>query len=136
MTRHHPKGREPLAGFKPPPPPDDLRAQTLARARRAMERPRVRDRWRELWESRPLRLVWAAAVAALVAANLAVSARPLPSPARAARTSAAADDELRSAIALGDLRSVPIIVSPRLRLPNGIDLEPPAIAGEKKESTT
>lgn len=60
-----------LAGAAPPGPPERLRAAALAAAERAWDlRP---DLWTRLWESRPLRFAWAAAVLALVASHAVLS---------------------------------------------------------------
>lgn len=62
-------------GPVPPSPPEALRRRVLTRAHSALgERP-VPDVWDRLWTNRPLRLAWAAAVAALVLAQLAVGPR-------------------------------------------------------------
>ena len=61
-----------LAGLEPPPPPRELRARVLAAARHvAFEEPEP-DLWTRVWNSRGLRLAWAAAVASLVAGHLLV----------------------------------------------------------------
>lgn len=80
MTR---RDDDPLRGLRPPPPPVALRTATLAAAELARAagapppvRPALIDR---LWESRPLRWAWLAAVAALLAGHLAL--RPPPPPA-------------------------------------------------------
>jgi hypothetical protein len=60
-----------LAGAAPPEPPERLRAAALAAAEGAWdERP---DLWTRLWESRRLRIAWAAAVLALVASHAGIS---------------------------------------------------------------
>jgi len=62
-------------------PPPELRDLALARAERVLRHPAPRDGWRRLWESRPLRLAWSAAVVALIAANVAIrrpQGRPEP----------------------------------------------------------
>lgn len=68
-----------LKGLAPPPPEGPLRERTLAKAALALEAPAPRDRWREAWESRPLRLAWATAVLLLVATHVfLVPKRPAP----------------------------------------------------------
>ena len=60
-----------LGLIKQPDPPDSLREQTLSIAVQTMrESAAERDFWTSIWESRPLRLAWAATVVALLAANL------------------------------------------------------------------
>lgn len=88
--------------LRPPAAPAGLRERALARARAAAdaaapgplggEDPPVRPGWRSLtdllWESRPLRLAWAAALVALVAVNLYLDRAPARAPeVRAAATS-------------------------------------------------
>lgn len=68
-----------LQGRTPPAPDETLRERVLMRARLALEAPAPPDRWRRLWESRPLRVAWATAVLLLVAAHvLVVPKRPAP----------------------------------------------------------
>src|SRR5664280_1421032 len=57
-----------LAAIEEPEPPRGLRGLALAGAAAAGARKPAVDAWRRLWESRPLRLVWAVAVVLLVAA--------------------------------------------------------------------
>ena len=60
-----------LGLIKQPDPPGSLREQTLSIAVETMREPAgERDFWTTIWESRPLRLAWAATVVALLAANL------------------------------------------------------------------
>ncbi len=98
-----------LTGLEEPEPPSGLRDLALARARAAWGRPAVIDRWRRAWESRPLRLAWAAAVLLLAAANVAVRASAVPG-SRSRGTSAASTVRspgggLRAVVALPRLRA-------------------------------
>jgi len=83
MTSHRDRHR-PFRDLRPPAAPAGLRERALARARAAAEagapaaldgkdrtdRPGRRGLTDRLWESRPLRMAWAAALVALVAVNL------------------------------------------------------------------
>ncbi len=71
MNDIHDDLRRVLAALEEPEPPGALRAGALDAAGDAWERPTA-DRWLALWESRPLRLAWAAVVVALAAANVGV----------------------------------------------------------------
>jgi hypothetical protein len=62
-----------LATLEPPRPPEELRARVLSRARAALAAPAPRGLCTRLFESRPLRLGWGAAVALLVAGHVVVS---------------------------------------------------------------
>ncbi len=63
-----------LGGLVPPEPPRELQGTVLREAKAALTgRPR-RDAWSRIWENRPLRLAWAAAVLALLAANAVLPA--------------------------------------------------------------
>lgn len=64
-----------LAGATPPAPPERLRPAVLGAAERSWGS--GRDLWSRAWESRPLRLAWAATLAALLAAHLLL---PGPAP--------------------------------------------------------
>lgn len=67
---------DPLAGLAPPEAPPELRARVLAASRAALlAEPEPRDRWKTVWDSRPLRLAWAASLLLLVAGH-AVLVRP------------------------------------------------------------
>jgi hypothetical protein len=67
-----------LGGVLPPEPPYELQARVLREATVALTRRPRWDAWTRLWESRPLRVAWAAAVLALVAANAALPGRRHP----------------------------------------------------------
>ena len=72
---------DPLAGLAPPGAPPELRARVLAASRAALlAEPEPRDRWKTLWESRPLRLAWAASFLLLLAGHavLVHPSRPRP----------------------------------------------------------
>lgn len=66
----------PYDGLRPPDPPDELRRKTLPVARAALANGRRPDVWTQLWQSRAVRLAWAATVAALVLGNLAIGPPP------------------------------------------------------------
>ena len=70
-----------LETSRPPHPPPELRHRTLHSASEAMNPPPVWDRWTRIWDSRPLRLVWAVTVIILIAANVLIPAGPKQSPA-------------------------------------------------------
>jgi hypothetical protein len=130
--RHEP---QPFTGFAPPPPPEGLHAATVASARGAMARAPLRDRWREAWESRPLRLAWGAAAVALIVANLTL---PVGSPLareQAASVHPSGDEELRKALSLGDLDGLSGDVSHRMRLPGGLNLEAPRTPRAKEHTS-
>ena len=63
-----------LDGLVPLAPLPDLRERVLMAAAAALAR-EPRGRWTRIWESRRLRISWAAAVALLAAANLLVPVR-------------------------------------------------------------
>lgn len=89
-----------LAGAAPPGPPERLRAAALAAAERAWdERP---DLWRRLWESRALRVAWAATVLALVASHAGLSVADRRAAARA----------LTAAAPVRSPERIPTVVSP------------------------
>ncbi len=92
MSHHPPPDEPPFGGFETPAPPEELRGQGLALAREALVRETPRDVWTRIWESRPLRIAWAAAATLLVAANLVVGTRRPPAPA-VSRSGAAAERE-------------------------------------------
>ncbi len=107
MSRKPDPDTSPLVAAADSEPPALLRARTLARAAEAWAEPARPDPWRRVWESRPLRLAWATAVVALVAANLALPSRPSatgPAVRGDALTQAAADRELREVVALPRLK--------------------------------
>ncbi len=93
MTREGPAGEPPFEGLAPPGPPEGLRAQVLARAREALEQEAGRDVWTRIWESRSLRLAWAAAAALLVLANVGWSVRRPTALEAASRTGSRAERE-------------------------------------------
>lgn len=99
MTRKDDPLASLLGGAGVPEPPSALRAATLTAAREALERAARRDPWRRVWEDRRLRWAWAAAVAALAVANIALPGRrpPAPTPRAALAT---AEPELAPFVAL------------------------------------
>ncbi len=105
MSDLHDESARLLAALREPEPPGALRARALAGARAAWERPA--DRWLALWESRPMRIAWAAAVVLLAAANIGVRVAPHAGPrARMASPTQAdaANDDLQAITALPRLR--------------------------------
>ncbi|MDD5564876.1 MAG: hypothetical protein PHQ91_14270 [Thermoanaerobaculaceae bacterium] len=109
MSDDHEEMAQLLAALEEPEPPRALRARALAGAEEAWTRGGpAADRWRRLWESRPLRLAWAAAVVLLVGANLALRtgsrARPPASPAAAAAQERAGLQELQAVVELPRIR--------------------------------
>jgi anti-sigma-K factor RskA len=113
--------------------PVELRARTLERALGAWDCAAPADRWRRAWESRPLRVAWAAAVVALVAANLALDGtNKLAS--QAAPAQAASTNELDEATRLPRLRlsyvGIDASASPKHPAPHPV----PAAGTHGKES--
>ena len=88
--------------------PPELRARALDAARRARHQPRPDDVWSRMWASRTLRLAWAASLASLLIAHVALSVRPDDevTPAFGAESGAfmvasnVQDDELRAVVDL------------------------------------
>lgn len=76
-----PQLKQILESTAPPHPPPELRHRTLLAATEAMKNPPVRDSWTAIWESRPLRLVWAVAIVGLMMANVLIPVGPRQSPA-------------------------------------------------------
>ena len=103
MTDDRPRG--PLfPGLRPPAPPPELRRKVLRTAAEALAAEPTRDIWTRVWESRPLRLAWAASVLILLAGHLLVSAHaPWRGAARShpsAETSREAGRELATVVTL------------------------------------
>lgn len=116
---------DPLAGLSPPSAPPELKARVLAATRSALrEPPPPVDLLNRIWESRPLRLAWAASVLLLLAGHALVPRSPAappvtPPPAAVARSAGGAEAELA---AIGRL--------PRLDLdarPLRAEVAPPAL---------
>ena len=94
-----------LAELGPSEPPASLRHKSLARAEQAWVQPTAPDRWRQVWESRPLRLAWTGTVLALVVANVTVPRAGAPRPAAVATTNREnGSPELQDAVSLPRLR--------------------------------
>lgn len=90
---------DPLTGLVPPGAPPELKARVLAASRAALlARPERPDRWNLLWESRPLRLAWAASLLLLLAGHAVLVGPDRPRAEAAAlplsRSASGADDEL------------------------------------------
>ena len=114
MTDLHDNVNRLIRTLGDPEPPQGLRGRTLARAQAAWARPAA-DRWLALWESRPLRLAWAATVLLLVACNFALRTGS-PAPPRAVAPAVA----FREQTGLKELQAV--VELPRLRQEDiGID---------------
>ena len=79
-----------LAGLGPPEQPRGLQERTLRGAREALAREAGRDLWTRIWESRPLRLAWAATVAVLVICHIGMTERRLGRTPTAGQTTRAA----------------------------------------------
>lgn len=123
----------PLAGLSPPAPPPELRARVLDAARAALlEPPPPADPWSRVWESRSLRVAWAASVLLLLAGHALVPrVRPAAPPAVLARSGQAAEAEVA---AIGRLPRLDVDARP---LRAGADLParhpaPPARAPGKE----
>ncbi|MGE5235052.1 MAG: hypothetical protein ACM3O7_01735 [Acidobacteriota bacterium] len=82
-------GDHPFAGLEPPYAPPALEALALRSTREALARPVASEAWVRVWESRPLRLAWAATVSVLVVANVLVAPSRPADPRVPALTSAA-----------------------------------------------
>ncbi|HQR66777.1 MAG TPA: hypothetical protein PLB02_05235, partial [Thermoanaerobaculia bacterium] len=61
MSDGRPPDPSPFSGLEASGPPPDLREKVLAVAREALAEEAGRDVWTRIWESRPLRVAWAAA---------------------------------------------------------------------------
>lgn len=97
---------DPLAGLVPPGAPPELKARVLAASRAALlAGPGRPDRWSLLWESRPLRLAWAASLLLLLASHAAL-VRPgrLPVEAAALPVSRSVNEADAELAAIGRLR--------------------------------
>jgi hypothetical protein len=99
-------GDRPLAGLRPPHAPPALEAQVLRSAREALARPTAGAPWVRVWESRPLRLAWAATVSVLVVAIL-LGAPSRPAGPRIPVTTSAAQPAHRGAGELGGILALP-----------------------------
>ncbi len=127
MNDHHDPVKRLLSTITEPEPPQALRERSLARAQAAWTPPRVADPWSRLWHSRPLRLVWAAAVALLVVANVALRigprARPQADAVAAASRERAGLEELQAVVELPRLRPEYVGVD----APRGRETRPPGL---------
>ena len=65
-----------MEGFEPPQPPPELRAKTLAAARKRLEMRAVPDTWSKIWNHRGLRLAWVASVMVLLAGHVVATLSP------------------------------------------------------------
>ena len=123
MSGHDDEVTRLLAAIAEEEPPRALRERALARA--AARRPEAADPWRRLWESRPLRLAWAAAVLALVAANVVVRTGSPSHPRNVAPI--ATSEEHRDSRELHAITELP-----RIQLGhNGIDVTEGRVAGPR-----
>lgn len=87
----------------PPQAPPELRQRVLTAARQTMGQEAPRDLWTRIWESRPIRLAWAASIGALIFGHLVIGGAVSAGPAQPAIPLAAAvgaDDELAEIIGL------------------------------------
>jgi hypothetical protein len=109
MSHDPPPDEFPFAGLSPPGPPAEMREKVLAVAREALAREAVPDVWTRIWESRSLRLAWAAAAALLLMANVGISVSRLPRGAVVSRTGAGAEAEREAARELAILLALPPI---------------------------
>ncbi len=110
-----------LGGLVPPEPPGELHGEVMQAAVAALAREAPRDLWTRLWESRPLRLAWAAVVLLLLLGNL-VAPRATSTFRMRGIAPAAAADELDSIARLPriDLETLPSIGS----VPSAVGAEP------------
>ncbi len=131
-----------LGQLAPPDPPHDLEAQVLAGAKEALAREAGRDVWTRIWESRPIRLAWAATVLALVICNVGVSvllSSPRPSSPQAATTGRDGRGELSAVGRLPrlDENARPLIGTQAYRvLEHGETDRTPPPRGKGKESAS
>jgi hypothetical protein len=77
MSKQDPTIRSLLGELETPAPPPALRRLALQAAAEALSREPVPDLWTRLWESRGLRLVWAACVIVLIAGHVLISLPPV-----------------------------------------------------------
>ncbi len=110
MREHHDTVKRLISAIEDPRPPRLLRERTLSRAEAAWDRSPAPDRWSRAWHSRPLRLVWAAAVVLLVPANLALRTgsrvRPQGVPPATTAHERAGLEELQAIVELPRIRLV------------------------------
>ena len=95
---------DPFSGtLAPPQAPPELRQRVIAAARAAADRADEPDLWARIWESRPVRLAWAASIGALIYGHLVIGGSIAPRSARPAMPLAAAveaDNELAEIVGL------------------------------------
>ncbi len=122
-----------LGGLVPPEPPGELHGDVMRAATAALAREAPRDLWTRLWESRPLRLAWAAGVLLLLLANALVPRAASFSGMRGPAPAAAAD-ELDSIARLPriDLDTLPSIGSAASAV--GAEPQPVQTPHQTKES--
>jgi len=103
--------------------PPDLRVRALAAARAGRQNAESVDLWTRVWTNRPLRLAWAASLAALLIAHVALSLRSVPGPeprpvfgGAYLIASTVPDDELRAFVELPSIATdtLPSTESPTL----------------------
>jgi hypothetical protein len=70
-----------VGDLETPEPPPALKSMVLQATAEVLNRPPAPDIWTRIWESRPLRLAWAATISLLIAGHLAVTAVQQPEPA-------------------------------------------------------
>jgi hypothetical protein len=103
-----------LGPLQAPDPPSELRARSVEAASKVLAETVKTDVWTRLWRNRPLRLVWATSVLALLAGHLLVTLdhRTVKAAAQTPPTQAAPtqDPDLRAIAALPriDLDAAPI----------------------------
>lgn len=103
MNGHH---RELFPGLDTPELPESLQGHALHRARAALRAPVPRaDLWGRILANRGWRLAWAVSVAALCAANYALSERMTPPPVQSVPSARFAQDpEIKAIVDLPPLR--------------------------------
>jgi hypothetical protein len=65
-----------MDGLKPPLPPPELRSKALAAAREQLTAEAVPDVWSRIWNSRGIRLAWAASVMVLLVGHILATLSP------------------------------------------------------------
>ena len=122
-----------LAGLEPANPPPGTRDRALAAARAArVHGAKPDDLWARVWRSRPARLAWAAAVVALIVANLVVSVGRSPQGGSSHRPALASLDN-------GEPELIAIAELPPLRLDLAPAIDPfggPATASNQPSQST
>lgn len=112
-----------LAGLEPASPPPGTRDRALAAARAARAHgTKPGDLWTRLWRSRPARLAWAAAVAALLLAHVVVTVERSPQrgPSHTPAALASLDESKTELVAIAELPPLRLDVTPAADIFQGL----------------